>query len=57
MSVLSVVLISRNEAEYFVECVEKSVELFNNGEAGLKVVRMLEATDKSLKNAGGKVKI
>jgi len=45
------------EAEYFVECVEKKVEPFNNGEAGLKVVKMLEATDKSLKNAGGKVEI
>jgi predicted dehydrogenase len=45
------------EAEYFLECVEKNVEPFNNGEAGLKVVRMLEATDKSLKNGGGKIKI
>jgi len=45
------------EAEYFLECVEKNTEPFNNGEAGLKVVRMLEATDKSLKNGGGKIKI
>ena len=45
------------EAEYFLECVEKNIEPFNNGEAGLKVVRMLEATDKSLKNGGGKIKI
>jgi predicted dehydrogenase len=45
------------EAQYFVECIENNIEPFNNGEAGLKVVRMLEATDKSLKNGGGKVKI
>jgi predicted dehydrogenase len=45
------------EAEYFSECVEKNIEPFNNGEAGLKVVRMLEATDISLKNGGGKIKI
>jgi len=45
------------EAEYFSECVEKNVEPFNNGEAGLKVVKMLEATDKSLRNGGGKFKI
>jgi predicted dehydrogenase len=45
------------EAQYFLECLEKDIEPFNNGEAGLKVVRMLEATDKSLKNAGEKIKI
>jgi predicted dehydrogenase len=45
------------EAQYFLECIEKSIEPFNNGEAGLKVVRMLEATDKSIKNGGGKIKI
>jgi predicted dehydrogenase len=47
----------KQEAEYFLESIEKNVEPFNGGEAGLRVVRMLEATDKSLKNAGGKVKI
>jgi len=45
------------EAQYFLECIEKNIEPFNNGEAGLKVVRMLEATDKSLKNGGSKIKI
>jgi predicted dehydrogenase len=45
------------EAGYFLECIEKNIEPLNNGEAGLKVVRMLEATDKSLKNGGGKIKI
>jgi predicted dehydrogenase len=45
------------ETQYFLECIENSIEPFNNGEAGLKVVRMLEATDKSIKIGGGKIKI
>jgi predicted dehydrogenase len=45
------------EAQYFLECIEKNIEPFNNGESGLQVVRMLEATDKSLKSGGGKIKI
>ncbi|MGB7294266.1 MAG: Gfo/Idh/MocA family oxidoreductase [Candidatus Aminicenantales bacterium] len=45
------------EAEYFLECIEKNIEPHNNGEAGLRVVRMLEATDRSLKSGGGKIKI
>jgi len=45
------------EVEYFLECAEKHIEPFNNGEAGLQVVRMLEAADKSLKNGGEKVKL
>jgi predicted dehydrogenase len=45
------------EAAYFLECVEKGVDPFNNGEAGLKVVRMLEATDQSLKKGGAKISL
>jgi len=45
------------EAKYFLECIEKNIEPHNNGEAGLNVVRMLEATDKSLRGGGGKIKI
>ena len=45
------------EAEYFLDCIKNRVHPFNDGEAGLKVVRMLEATDKSLKNGGEKTKI
>ncbi len=43
------------EAAYFVECIEKKQEPFNNGEAGWKVVRMLEAADLSLKSGGKRV--
>ena len=45
------------EAEYFIECVENNVQPFNDGEAGLQVVRMLEATNESLRNHGGKIKL
>ena len=45
------------EADYFAECIEKNEKPFNDGEAGLKVVRMLEAADKSLKNDCKKVKL
>jgi predicted dehydrogenase len=38
----------KTEAEYFVDCIEKDKKPFNDGEAGLRVVRLLEAADKSL---------
>jgi predicted dehydrogenase len=38
------------EVEYFAECIEKNEKPFNDGQAGLEVVRILEAADKSLKN-------
>jgi len=40
------------EAKYFVECVSKNERPFNDGQAGLRIVRLLEAADKSLKNRG-----
>lgn len=43
------------EAKYFVECVEKNLKPFNDGVAGLDVVRMLAAADKSLSQKGGMV--
>jgi predicted dehydrogenase len=45
------------EAQYFVECIEKNQEPFNNGQAGLQVVRFLEAADKSIKNGGKRVEL
>lgn len=38
----------RMELEYFVECVEENKAPFNDGVAGLRVVRMLEAAEASL---------
>lgn len=40
------------EAEYFVECVDKGKKPINDGEAGLEVVKMIEASIKSLKMGG-----
>jgi len=40
------------EAQYFVECVEKNETPFNDGQAGLRVVRLLEAAAESLKQRG-----
>jgi predicted dehydrogenase len=45
------------EADYFVECIEKDQKPFNDGEAGLQVVKMLEAADKSLKNDYKKIRL
>ena len=43
------------EAQYFVECVEKDQNPCNDGQAGLQVVRLLEAADESLKNGGQRI--
>ncbi len=43
------------EARYFIDCIKKNDVPFNDGVAGLQVVRMLEATDQSLANRGGMV--
>ncbi len=40
------------ETKYFAECVSNNERPFNDGEAGLRIVRLLEAADKSLKNRG-----
>jgi predicted dehydrogenase len=40
------------EAAYFVDCVLNNKKPFNDGEAGLRVVRMLEAADRSLQQKG-----
>ena len=42
----------RQETEYFVDCIEKNETPFNDGQAGLRVVQMLEACDRSLRNNG-----
>lgn len=45
------------EATYFVDCISKGETPFNDGQAGLRVVRMLEAADKSLKTQGKPVQL
>ena len=38
------------ESEYFVDCISNNKIPINDGQAGLRVVKMLEAANKSLKN-------
>jgi predicted dehydrogenase len=45
----------RLELGYFAECLQKGEKPFNDGRAGLNVVRMLEASDESLKKRGSLV--
>jgi predicted dehydrogenase len=40
------------EANYFVDCILNNKTPFNDGKAGLRIVRMLEAADESLKQKG-----
>lgn len=42
----------RSELTYFTECVEKGAKPHNDGHAGRRVVRMLQAADQSLKQRG-----
>jgi predicted dehydrogenase len=41
-----------SEAAYFIDCIVNNRKPFNDGHAGLRIVRMLEAADKSLQNKG-----
>ncbi len=40
------------ETEYFIQCIKNGDSPFNDGHAGLRIVKMLEACDKSLKKKG-----
>ena len=42
----------RAETAYFIQCINENKTPFNDGVAGLRVVRILEAADKSVKNRG-----
>ena len=45
----------RLELGYFVECINNNQTPFNDGLAGLRVVKMLEAANQSLRNRGAAV--
>src|SRR5437879_1164561 len=45
------------ELDYFIECVTKGQTPLNDGAAGLRVVKMLEAADQSLKASGRAVEL
>jgi predicted dehydrogenase len=42
----------RTELNYFVDCINKGEAPINDGVAGLRIVRLLEAADQSQKNRG-----
>ena len=45
------------ELAYFVECIAKDETPVNDGEAGLRVVKMLEAADESIRKRGALVNL
>ena len=45
------------ELDYFAECIMKSKTPFNDGHAGLRVVRMLEAAEASIQKRGELVRL
>src|SRR5690349_22192284 len=45
------------ELAYFHECISSNKNPFNDGIAGLRIVRMLEAADKSLKDRGKPIRV
>lgn len=45
------------EMSYFVDCIQNDKTPLNDGKAGLRVVRMLEAADRSVKNRGAAVQL
>ena len=47
----------RVEFEYFIDCISNNKTPFNDGVAGLRVVKMLEAADQSVKNRGALVQL
>jgi predicted dehydrogenase len=47
----------RAECEYFVDCVKNNKRPFNDGQAGLRVVKMLEAANQSIRERGRIVQI
>lgn len=47
----------KKECSYFVDCISKGERPFNDGVAGLRVVRMLEAANQSLQERGKAVRL
>jgi len=45
------------EARHFVQCIEKGEEPLANGQSGLRVVRLLEAATRSMRDRGRVVEL
>ena len=42
----------RQELQYFADCIVNDRQPFNDGAAGLRIVKLLEAADRSLQKRG-----
>jgi predicted dehydrogenase len=47
----------RSETSYFLKCIEENTNPFNDGAAGLRVVRILEAANRSIRSRGEAVSL
>ena len=47
----------KTELDYFVDCVNTLQRPFNDGQAGYRIVKMLEAANRSLKKQGEIVRL
>jgi predicted dehydrogenase len=47
----------RQELSYFVDCISSGIVPFNDGHAGLRVVRMLEASSESMHKKGAFIRL
>jgi predicted dehydrogenase len=47
----------KQELAYFVECIAKDKTPMNDGKAGLRVVKLLEAASESLRQRGALVRL
>jgi predicted dehydrogenase len=47
----------RTEAQHFLDCIKNGATPISDGESGLRVVRVLEATDQSLYNGGARIEL
>ncbi len=45
------------EVEHFAECIEKSIKPLSDGYSGLRIVKFLEMSEKSIKNRGKEIKL
>jgi predicted dehydrogenase len=45
------------EAEHFIDCILNDKTPVNDGHAGLRVIKILEASDESLKNDGKMIRL
>jgi predicted dehydrogenase len=45
----------RATVQHFAQCIREKQQPLSNGEAGLRVVRILEAAQRSIKAQGGRI--